>query len=108
MTVEKDPAKATPMVSPKALAQLNQILAKWEKIGKASAGKKFLDALEQAKAKIAEKPQGGTLNPLPYAEFKVEGRRWLREGAYWVSYSLAEPPVISGFFFVTSNEPKQG
>ena len=42
---------------------------------------------------------------VPIRPFK-SGRRWIIEGAYWISYSLTTPPVISGVFYAMADIPK--
>jgi hypothetical protein len=67
----------------------------------------FVKQLEESQAEIAEAPEAGLAAPRPYPELKRAGRRWIREGSYWISYSLTDPPVISGVFYVTANIPKR-
>jgi plasmid stabilization system protein ParE len=92
---------------PKALADLDGLLKHYEKLGRPEASRNLLAALERAKTKIAEAPEAGLTAPRPYPELKRAGRRWLREGSYWISYSMTDPPVISGVFYVTANIPKR-
>jgi plasmid stabilization system protein ParE len=95
------------LVGPKALADLDRLLKHYEKLGRPAASRNLLSALERAKIKIAEEPEAGLAAPRPYPELKRAGRRWIREGSYWISYSLGNPSVISGVFYVTANIPKR-
>jgi hypothetical protein len=45
--------------------------------------------------------------PRPYPSLANAGRRWIIEGAYWISYSLTAPPVISGVFYAMADIPNR-
>jgi plasmid stabilization system protein ParE len=92
-------------LSPEAEAQLDALIAHYEALGRIEASINLLNALEQAKARISEKPEGGLPAPRPYPSLAKAGRRWIIEGAYWISYSLTTPPVISGVFYAMADIP---
>jgi plasmid stabilization system protein ParE len=94
-------------LSPEAEAQLDALIAHYEALGRVEASINLLDALERARARIAKKPEDGLPAPRPYPALAKVGRRWIIEGAYWISYSLTTPPVISGVFYAMADIPNR-
>ena len=92
-------------LSPEAEAQLDALIAHYEARGRVEASINLLNALERARARISESPQLGLSAPRPYPALAKAGRLWLVEGSYWISYSLTQPPVISGVFYAMSDMP---
>lgn len=94
-------------LSPEAEAQVDRLIAYYEAKGRVAASVNLLNALEQAKRRIAQTPKSGLAAPRPYPGLKRLGRRWIIQGSYWISYSLQTPPVISGVFYVTADIPNR-
>jgi plasmid stabilization system protein ParE len=94
-------------LSPEAEAQLDALIAYYEALGRVEASINLLNALESAKARIAQRPEAGLPAPRPYPSLAKTGRRWIIEGAYWISYSLTTPPVISGVFYAMADIPNR-
>ena len=94
-------------LSPEAEAQLYALIAHYEALGRVEASINLLNALERAKTRILEKPEAGLPAPRPYPSLAKAGRRWVIEGAYWISYSLTTPPVISGVFYAMADIPNR-
>ncbi|MCB8875641.1 type II toxin-antitoxin system RelE/ParE family toxin [Acidisoma silvae] len=94
-------------LSPEAEAQVDSLIAHFEARGRIEAARNLLNALEKASHRIVSAPHAGLLAPRPYPSLKRQGRRWIIEERYWISYSLTVPPVISGVFYVTPNIPNR-
>jgi plasmid stabilization system protein ParE len=94
-------------LSPEAEAQLDALIAHYEALGRVEASINLLNALERARARISERPEAGLPAPRPYPTLANTGRRWIIEGAYWISYSLTKPPVISGVFYAMADIPNR-
>jgi len=94
-------------LSPEAEAQLDALIAHYEALGRVEASINLLNALEKARTRIAERPEAGLPAPRPYPGLAKEGRRWIIEGSYWISYSLTTRPVISGVFYAMSDIPNR-
>jgi len=65
----------------------------------------MMAAVEAAKQRIADAPAAGLPAPRPYPQLKKPGRLWLKQGRYWISYSISDPPAITGVFFETVDIP---
>jgi plasmid stabilization system protein ParE len=94
-------------LSPEAEAQLDALIAHYEALDRVEASIKLLDALERAMSRIAADPESGLPAPRPYPALAKDGRRWIVEGSYWISYSLTTPPVISGVFYAMADIPNR-
>jgi plasmid stabilization system protein ParE len=94
-------------LSPEAEAQLDALIAHYEALGRVEASINLLDALERARARISATPDAGLPAPRPYPALAKAGRRWIIEGAYWISFSLTIPPVISGVFYAMADIPNR-
>ena len=94
-------------LSPEAEAQLDALIAHYEALGRVEASINLLNALERARVRISEAPEAGLPAPRPYPSLAKAGRRWIVEGAYWISYSLTTPPVISGVFYAMADIPNR-
>ncbi len=84
-----------------------RLMEHYEAKRRPQAALNLLHALDRAKERIASAPHRGLEAPRPYPTLKRRGRRWIIEGRYWISYSLASPPVISGVFYVTADIPNR-
>ena len=94
-------------LSPEAEGQLDALIAHYELLGRVEASINLLNALERAKARISERPEAGLPAPRPYPSLAKVRRRWIIEGAYWISYSLTTPPVISGVLYAMADIPNR-
>jgi plasmid stabilization system protein ParE len=94
-------------LSREAEAQIDSLIAHFESKGRREAAINLLNALEKASATILAAPEAGMRAPRPYPALASEGRRWIIEQRYWISYSLTVPPVISGVFYVTADIPNR-
>ena len=63
--------------------------------------------LAEAERKIEHDPAAGLAAPRPYPQLAHPGRAWIKSGRYWVAYDTADPPVIIGVFFETSDIPRR-
>jgi plasmid stabilization system protein ParE len=94
-------------LSPEAEAQLDGLIAHYEALGRVEASINLLNALDRAKIRISKTPEAGLPAPRPYPSLAKDGRRWIIEGTYWISYSLTPPPVISGVFYAMADIPNR-
>ena len=94
-------------LSPEAETHIDQLIAHYEELGRREAAVNLLGALDRAKRRIATEPQAGLAAPRPYPSLARQGRRWIAEGRYWISYSLTKPPVISGIYYLTADIPNR-
>ena len=92
-------------LSPDAAGNLDALLAHYEERGRPEATAGLLAAIERASARIERVPGAGLLAPRPSPSLASDGRRWIKEGAYWIAYSTTEPPVILGVFYKTADIP---
>ena len=92
-------------LSPGAERNLDALLAHYEERGRPEATVGLLAALERASARIERAPSAGLPAPRLYPGLTSDGRRWIKEGAYWVAYSTTEPPVILGVFHEAADIP---
>jgi plasmid stabilization system protein ParE len=94
-------------LSPEAERHVDRLIEHYEAKGRVEASEHLLWSIEQAKVRIAKEPEAGLEAPRPYPALKLQGRRWIIEGRYWISYSPATPPVISGVFYVMADIPNR-
>jgi plasmid stabilization system protein ParE len=92
-------------LSPEAASQLDRLIEHYEAKGRLQAAVNLLRALEHASERITAEPSAGLSAPRPYPGLARFGRRWIIEGRYWISYSLASPPIISGVFYAEADIP---
>ena len=69
------------------------------------AARNFDLALDEAEHQIEREPEKGLPAPRPYPALAREGEAWIKARAYWIVYSLAEPPVILGVFHEQADIP---
>ncbi len=94
-------------LSPEAESRVDGLIEHYQSKGRVEASENLLWALERAKIRIAKMPEAGLEAPRPYPALKRQGRRWIIEGSYWISYSLTKPPIISGVFYVMADIPNR-
>ena len=81
-------------LGPEAERQLEDLLNHYDALGRIEAMRNLRTAIRQAAASIERTPGSGLPAPRPYPELAHEGERWIKEGRYWIAYSLTAPPVI--------------
>jgi plasmid stabilization system protein ParE len=93
-------------LSPEAEAQLDGLMAHYERLERIEAARNLLRALQSASARIERQPEAGLTAPRPYPLLASLGFRRIKEGAYWIAYGNAsDGPVIAGIHHDTSNIP---
>jgi len=95
-------------LSPEAEAQLDGLLAHYEKLQRIEAAYNLLAALDAAAARIENAPQAGLPAPRPYPALARLGLCWTKVGAYWVAYTDSDSGVvIAGVYHDTANIPRR-
>jgi plasmid stabilization system protein ParE len=94
-------------LSREAEAQVDRLMSHFEAKGRVEAAVNLVGAIERAKDRIAVAPDAGLAAPRPYPSLRRDGRRWMLEGRYWISYRVAVPPVITGVFYATADIPNR-
>lgn len=94
-------------LSSDAEGNLDALSAYYEERGRPEATAGLLAAIERAAARIERIPDAGLPAPRPYPSLASAGRRWIKEGPYWIAYSTTKPPVILGVFYETSDIPNR-
>jgi plasmid stabilization system protein ParE len=90
-----------------AAQQVRELAEHFEARGRPEAAFNLFAAVRQAKARIEREPLGGLPAPRPYPALAREGERWVKEGRYWLSYSLAVPPIILAVFYDQADLPRR-
>ncbi len=86
-------------LSSKAERDLDKLILHYESIDRPEATHNLVSAVRRAAERIARSPEVGLPAPRPYPELASTGRLWIKEGAYWISYTRGGgSPVISGVF----------
>jgi hypothetical protein len=52
-------------------------------------------------------PLTGLRAPRPYPEMARDDERWVKEGRFWLAYSLTIPPVILSVFYDQADLPRR-
>jgi plasmid stabilization system protein ParE len=94
-------------LSPRALADLRDLLIHYEKLERMEASENLLKAVKEASSRIEAAPEAGLAAPRPYKQLASLGLRWLKCGSYWISYTKTTPPVIAGVFHATADIPNR-
>ncbi|MEA1650211.1 type II toxin-antitoxin system RelE/ParE family toxin [Nitrospirillum sp. BR 11164] len=94
-------------LSPRAEAQVDALIAHYERLGRLAATRNLLVALEMAALRIETSPFAGLPAPRPYPTLAKAGRLWLHAGSYWVAYTITEPAVIQAVIHDTANIPRR-
>jgi hypothetical protein len=64
------------------------------------------EAIAMAAARIEEQAGPFSPAPRPYPDLATYGRRWLKEGRYWVAFvPISGGYAITSVFFETANIP---
>jgi len=92
-------------LSPRAARDLDALLAYYDAHDRAEAVRNLQAAVARAATRIERDPGAGLPAPRPYPSLARPGRRWIREGVYWISYATTDPPVISGVFHERADIP---
>lgn len=87
--------------------QLDDLLSHYEAQGRIEAMWNLSAAIQRAVAFIERTPGRGLPAPRPYPELAHAGERWVKEGRYWIAYSLTVPPVILAVFYDQSDLPRR-
>ena len=94
-------------LSPDAEEHLDALSAYYEGRDRPEATIGLLAAVERAAARIERTPEAGLPAPRPYPSLAHAGRRWIKEGPYWIAYSTTQPPVILGVFHEAADIPSR-
>lgn len=95
-------------LSGKAERDLDKLTAYYESIDRPEATRNVLGAVRRAAERIARSPDAGLPAPRPYPELASLGRLWIKEGAYWISFTRGGvSPVISGVFHEAADIPRR-
>ena len=95
-------------LGPRAEWQVDDLLAHFERINRPEATRNLIRALRQAAARIERAPDAGLPAPRPYPALASLGLRWIKEGAYWISYTYdGGDPVIAGVFHEAADIPRR-
>jgi plasmid stabilization system protein ParE len=95
-------------LSLEAQEQLRAMTRHYKNLERREALRYLIEALEEAKAKIINRPNDGLRAPRPYPDLEKPGRLWIYIHRYWFSYQLATPPAfpsILGIFYDTNDIP---
>ena len=93
--------------TPEAAQQVRDLRNNYRSKQRPEAVSNLLAALSAARRRIHSDPGSGLPAPRPYPHIAKPGRSWIKEGRYWIAYSLTEPPVIIGVFFETADVPSR-
>jgi plasmid stabilization system protein ParE len=94
-------------LGPEAERQLDDLINHYDALGRIEAMRNLRAAIRQGAARIARDPGGGLHAPRPYPELAHEGERWIKQGQYWIAYSLTTPPVILAVFHDQADLPRR-
>ena len=89
----------------KAARQVEQLRSHFEENGRPEATRNLILALQRARDRIGQDPHAGLAAPRPYPSLAHPGERWIKEGRYWFTHTLASPPMIIAVFFETADIP---
>lgn len=89
----------------RATRQAQELRAHYEDRERPAAVAGLIQALERASMRIEAAPHAGLAAPRPYPWLAQPGRAWVKSGRYWISYSIASPPVITAVFYDTADIP---
>jgi plasmid stabilization system protein ParE len=92
----------------RAERHLDQLITYYEAKDRPEATQNLLQAVERAAQRIDRSPGEGLLAPRPYPELAKPGRRWIKQGAYWIAYVQDEHgAIIIGIFHDSADIPNR-
>ena len=94
-------------LAPEAARHVADLRAHYERKERPEAIRNLRLALERASARIRQNPQSGLPAPRPYPQLAHPGERWMKEGRYWLAYSLTKPPRFLAVFYDQADLPRR-
>ncbi len=96
-----------PRLSDDAARDVAELRNHYARKGRPEAVRNLRFAVQQAAERIDRDPQGGLAAPRPYPEAAEAGWRWIKEGRYWIAYSLTRPPLIVAVIYDQADLPRR-
>ncbi len=93
------------LYSAQAAEQVRSLIRFYVSKGRPEAVTNLQDALARAEQGIDQQTGQDLYAPRPYPALGRPGLRWLKTGRYWISYSVATPPVIHAVFHDSADIP---
>lgn len=90
-------------LSARAERQIADLREAYEEKGRSEAVQNLINAIIRASDRIRLQPYAGLAAPRPYPQLAHPGERWIKEGRYWIAYTLSAPPVIVAVFYDQAN-----
>jgi plasmid stabilization system protein ParE len=94
-------------LSPRAEAQVDELVAYFERLDRLQAAEKLVAVLERASGRIVRAPNAGLAAPRPYPALARLGFRWVKEGPYWVAYMTEPSLAIVGVYHEAADIPNR-
>ncbi len=94
-------------LSEDAIRAVAELQNHYEQINRPEATRNLRLALERASARIDREPEAGLPAPRPYPEVARPEVRWIKEGRYWIAYSLAKPCVMIAVVYDQADLPRR-
>jgi hypothetical protein len=96
-------------LSPTARRDFNQLVAHYERLGRAEAILNLIAALTAVSERIDAGGGAGLRAPTAYPEIARLnlGLKWLKQGPYWFSFTGSPDMTIVGIFYHTSDIPNR-
>jgi plasmid stabilization system protein ParE len=94
-------------LSPRAEAQVDELLAYFERLDRLQAVEKLAAALERASGRIVRAPNAGLAAPRPYPRLAQLGFLWVKDGPYWFAYMIEPSPIIVGVYHEAADIPNR-
>jgi plasmid stabilization system protein ParE len=94
-------------LSENALRTVADLRNHYERMDRPEASRNLRLALRRASERIDREPEAGLSAPRPYPEVARAGVRWIKEGRYWIGYSLATAPVILAVVYDQADLPRR-
>ncbi len=94
------------LITATAQAQLEALEWHYTDLGRDLATIRMTEAVAMAAARIEERAGPFLPTPRPYPDLADLGWQWLKEGRYWIAFTvLQDGYAITGIFFETANIP---